>query len=128
MDEATSELKKLEAQMNALDDLSITITDANVLAAIQSKKDEFATEVKTAQVAIDQARDAFNTIAEENIVVQAKRKAELAEIEKQKTFNDAKTYKDGLEYKLSDYRKRLEYFDEDQTAADEGEKVRPCEP
>jgi hypothetical protein len=29
---------------------------------------------------------------------------------------------------LESYRNRLQYFDEDQEAADDEEKVRPCEP
>jgi predicted nucleic acid-binding Zn-ribbon protein len=106
-----------------------TVTNEAIIEEIHNKITEFEGEIADAEAIIESAQVAFNAIAEETILVVSKRQEELAEIEKQNRFNDAKSHYNNLQAEISDYQNRLQYFEEDQAAADDTkEKVRPCEP
>jgi hypothetical protein len=61
-------------------------------------------------------------------VIQEKRDAELAEAEKIQAYVNAKSHYDYLTNKIEEFTNRLQYFDEDQEAADDEPKLPPCEP
>jgi len=128
-DEADSTKTSLESQIEVLNELLYTVVNPAIIEAINEKIVEFEGEITDAEAIIEAAQVAFNAIAEESIIVVQKRQDELAEIEKVQRFNDAKSHYSNLQTEISDYQYRLQYFDEDQSAADDTkEKVRPCEP
>jgi hypothetical protein len=119
----------LVSQIEVLNELLYTVTNEAIIEEIHNKITEFEGEIADAEAIIESAQVAFNAIAEETILVVSKRQEELAEIEKQNRFNDAKSHYNNLQAEISDYQNRLQYFEEDQAAADDTkEKVRPCEP
>jgi chromosome segregation ATPase len=128
-DEADSTKTSLVSQIEVLNELLYTVTNPTIIEAINEKIVEFEGEITEAEAIIEEAQIAFNGIAEETILVVSKRQEELAEIEKVQRFTDAKSHYANLQSEISDYQNRLQYFDEDQAAADDTkEKVRSCEP
>jgi esterase/lipase len=97
----------LENQIVTLEDLTYQYTDENILELLNNKIVEFQGEIEELQMTIDNAQVSFNNIAEETIVVVATRKEELAEIEKQQRFTDAKDTYEYLKNEISDYQSRL---------------------
>jgi hypothetical protein len=128
-DEADSTKTSLVSQIEVLNELLYTVTNPTIIEAINEKIVEFEGEITEAEAIIEEAQVAFNGIAEETILVVSKRQEELAEIEKVQRFTDAKSHYANLQSEISDYQNRLQYFDEDQAAADDTkEKVRSFDP
>jgi uncharacterized DUF497 family protein len=116
-DNARANKTSFESQIVVLEELKYTVTNQAILEEIDNKIEEFRGEIATADEVIELAQVAFNELAERSIVVVATRQAELAEIEKQQRFTDAKAHYDYLQAEIQDYQNRLQYFDEDADAA-----------
>jgi chromosome segregation ATPase len=116
-DNARANKTSFESQIVVLEELKYTVTNQAILEEIDNKIEEFRGEITEAEAVIEDAQVAFNELAERSIVVVATRQAELAEIEKQQRFTDAKAHYDYLQAEIQDYQNRLQYFDEDADAA-----------
>lgn len=127
-DQADNLKRSLEQQIETLADLKFTTTNEDILVAIDEKIDDFNTQIEEAIIVIEDAQTAFNAIAEETIIIVQKRQEEVAEIERLNKFTDAKATYERIQSDITSYTNRLQYFDEDQAAADDEEKLAACEP
>lgn len=127
-DQADNLKRSLEQQIETLEELKYTTTNDNILVAIDEKIGEFSAQIDEAIIVIEDAQTAFNAIAEETIIIVEKRAEEVAEIERLNRFTDAKATFERIQSDIKSYTERLQYFDEDQEAAESEPKPRACEP
>jgi hypothetical protein len=99
-DEAFAQKESLEGQIVVLEDLLYASTDEIIIGDINAKIEEINGEIEELQLTLNDAQEAFNFVADQTIVIVQNREKELAEIEKEQRFMDARSHYQFLEGKI----------------------------
>lgn len=127
LDDAQYTKNDLESQIEALEDLKYTITDDNIIADIDAEISGMRDQITEADNVILGAMDAFNVIAEQQMVIEDQRIATETAYNKALALSNAAADLAWIEGRITEVEGRLEFFVGFEKK-DDDDSLPPCEP